>query len=81
MPALVPHEYATGPGASAVEFIVDPAKFPTFAGASRPNGRGHRHNTATSRQHSVLRSATAPLEGPAIVGSRSRPAIGLPAPI
>jgi pimeloyl-ACP methyl ester carboxylesterase len=32
MPALVPHEYATGRGATAVEFAVDPQKFrDTFA--------------------------------------------------
>jgi pimeloyl-ACP methyl ester carboxylesterase len=32
MPALIPHEYATGRGAPGVEFVVDPAKFrDTFA--------------------------------------------------
>jgi len=38
MPALVPHECGTGTGASAVEFVVDPAKFRhAFAGDLPPN--------------------------------------------
>jgi pimeloyl-ACP methyl ester carboxylesterase len=36
MPALVPHEYATVRGATAVEFVVDPAKFHDVFAADVP---------------------------------------------
>jgi pimeloyl-ACP methyl ester carboxylesterase len=36
MPALVAHEYATERGATAVEFVVDPAKFREAFGADLP---------------------------------------------
>jgi pimeloyl-ACP methyl ester carboxylesterase len=36
MPGLVPHEYATGRGVPAVEFVVDPAKFRDAFAADLP---------------------------------------------
>ena len=82
MPALVPHGTGTPAGDTAIEFVVDPAKFPRCV-RGRPAGRdscGHGSHPAARRRCRVLRSGDcACLEGSAVLGGHQRPAIGLQA--
>ena len=81
MPALVPHEYASGPNAQAVEFVVDPSKFrDAFAGDYLP--RRPRSWRLRSDQSPTRRSPIPPRHPPGRTGRRGQwlpPAIGLPA--
>ena len=83
MPALVPHEYRTPAGDTAIEFVVDPAKFRDAFAADLP-AETAAVMAATQRpvaDAAFSDPATAPPGRTGRPGRSSRPAIGLPAPI